>query len=359
MKKMGFRWYGPNDPITLDKIRQIPNTKQVVGALWDIPVGQVWPETEIKEMKEQIENAGLKLEVIESVNVHDDIKIGLPSRDLYIENYIKTIRNLAKYGIKVICYNFMAVFDWMRTDLRYQLPDGSKAMRFQHKYFNGKTPEQVVNDVERASDGFTMAGWEPERLAKVKQLFKKYEGIDEKKLIQNLKYFLDAIIPVCEECDIRMAMHPDDPPFSIMGLPRIYKNAEDMRKIMSLYDSKYNSFTICAGSLGEDRNNDVPAIMREFLKKDRVAFVHLRNIKFENDEGDFHETNQISSQGSLDMYEIVKVLYDCNYDGYVRPDHGRDIWGEHGVPGYGLYDRALGINYLHGLWEAIEKDNRN
>lgn len=130
MDKMGFRWYGPNDPITLEKIRQIPGTDQIVGALWDVPVGEVWPESEIKEMKEQVENAGLKLEVIESVNVHDDIKIGLPDRDKYIENYIQTIRNLSKYGIKVICYNFMAVFDWMRTDLHYQLTDGSRAMRF-------------------------------------------------------------------------------------------------------------------------------------------------------------------------------------------------------------------------------------
>ncbi|MBU7478610.1 mannonate dehydratase [Lactiplantibacillus pentosus] len=358
MDKMGFRWYGPNDPITLEKIRQIPGTDQIVGALWDVPVGEVWPESEIKEMKEQVENAGLKLEVIESVNVHDDIKIGLPDRDKYIENYIQTIRNLSKYGIKVICYNFMAVFDWMRTDLHYQLTDGSRAMRFQNKYFEGKTPEEVVDDVQKASGGYTMAGWEPERLAQIKELFKRYKGVDEEKLTENLKYFLDAIIPVCEECDVRMAMHPDDPPYSIMGLPRIYKNAEDMRKILALHDSYYNGFTICAGSLGENPKNDVPAIMREFVQKNRVPFVHLRNIKFENDKGDFHETNQYSGQGSLDIYEIVKALYDCHYDGYVRPDHGRDIWGEQGVPGYGLYDRALGIDYLHGLWEAIDKDSK-
>lgn len=356
---MGFRWYGPTDPITLDKIRQIPDTKQVVGALWDIPVGEIWPETEIKEMKEQIEKSGLKLEVIESVNVHDDIKIGLPTRDQYIENYIQTIRNLAKYGIKVICYNFMAVFDWMRTDLHFELPDGSKSMRFQKKFFENKTPEEIVNNVENASNGYTMAGWEPDRLSQIKQLFIKYEDVDEEKLLKNLKYFLDAIIPVCEKCGIRMAMHPDDPPFSIMGLPRIYKNSADMRKILSLHDSWSNSLTICAGSLGEDVRNNVPEIMSEFVKKDRVAFVHLRNIKFENDEGDFHETNQNSCQGSLDMYEIVRALYENNYDGYVRPDHGRDIWGEHGVPGYGLFDRALGINYLHGLWEAIDKNSKN
>jgi mannonate dehydratase len=172
-----------------------------------------------------------------------------------------------------------------------------------------------------------------------------------------LKYFLDEIIPVCEECDVRMAMHPDDPPRPLFGLPRIYKNREDMLAIEQLHESKYNGFTICTGSLGENPANDVPAIIREFVAKDRAPFIHARNIKFMGNEGDFHESAHLSSEGSLDMYEIMKALYDTGFDGYIRPDHGRDIWGEEGRPGYGLYDRALGITYLNGLWEAIEKEN--
>lgn len=356
MKNMGFRWYGSNDdPIKLKDIRQIPGTTQVVGALFDIPVGEVWPEEKIAALKKQVEDAGLKLEVIESVNIHDDIKIGLPTRDKYIENYQQTIRNLAKNGIKVICYNFMPIFDWVRTDLHYPLADGSTDLAFQHKKVEG-TPEEIIKSVEDNSNGYVLPGWEPERLAEVKQLFKKYEDVDENKLRENLKYFLDAIIPVCEECDIKMAMHSDDPPRPLFGLPRIYKNREDMIRIEEMYESPYNAFTICTGSLGEDPNNDVPAIIREFVQKDRAPFIHARNIKFFGNEGDFHESAHLSSEGSLDMYEIMKALHDSGFDGYIRPDHGRDIWGESGRPGYGLYDRALGITYLNGLWEAIDKN---
>jgi len=355
MKNMGFRWYGSeSDPIKLQDIRQIPGTTQVVGALFDIPVGEVWPEERIAALKKQVEDAGLKLEVIESVNIHDDIKIGLPSRDKYIENYKQTIRNLSKYGIKVICYNFMPIFDWVRTNLHYKLADGSTDLAFEHRFVEGD-PEDIIKSVQKDANGYVLPGWEPERLAEVKRLFKAYQDVDAKKLTENFKYFLDAIIPVCEECDVRMAIHPDDPPRPLFGLPRIYKNREDMLTIEHLHESRCNGFTICTGSLGENPENDVPAIIREFVKKDRVPFVHARNIKFMNDEGDFHESAHLSEEGSLDMFEIMKALHDTNFDGYIRPDHGRDIWGEEGRPGYGLYDRALGITYLNGLWEALEK----
>ncbi|WEV43597.1 mannonate dehydratase [Lactobacillus sp. ESL0684] len=358
MKNMGFRWYGDNnDAIKLQDIRQIPGTTQVVGALFDIPAGEVWPKDQIKQLKDEVEAAGLKLEVIESVNVHDDIKIGLPSRDRYIENYIQTIRNLAEYGVKVICYNFMPVFDWIRTDLHYELDDGSTAMAFEQKYITDD-PESIAQAMQKNSNGYVQAGWEPERMAEIKKLMKAYVGVNTAKLTANLKYFLDAIIPVCEECDVRMAMHPDDPPRPLFGLPRIYKNRDDMLKIEQLHESPYNGFTICCGSLGENPKNDVPAIIREFAAKDRVFFIHARNINFINDQGDFHESAALSSKGSLDMYEIIKALYDNNYQGYIRPDHGRDIWGENGRPGYGLYDRALSITYLNGLWEAIDKDHK-
>lgn len=357
MKNMGFRWYGDGDPISLQNIRQIPGTTQVVAALFDVPVGEVWPKEKIAALKNEVEAAGLKLEVIESVNIHDDIKIGLPTRDQYIENYKTTIRNLADYGIKVICYNFMPVFDWLRTDLHYQLEDGSNDMAFQADKVPDD-PQEMINRVRNGSNGYVLPGWEPERLAEIERLFKAYQGVDEKKLRENMKYFLDAIIPTCEECDVRMAMHPDDPPRALFGLPRVYKNAEDMRIIEEMHESKYNGFTICTGSLGENPDNDIPAIIREFVKKDRAPFIHARNIKFMNAQGDFHESAHFSEDGSLDMYEIMKALYDTDFDGYIRPDHGRNIWGEDGVPGYGLHDRALGITYLNGLWEAIQKDHR-
>ncbi|MCI1858814.1 MAG: mannonate dehydratase [Sporolactobacillus sp.] len=355
---MTFRWYGANnDKITLSQIRQIPGCEGVVGALFDIPVGEVWPKEKIAALKKQVEDAGLKLEVIESVNIHDDIKIGRPSRDKYIENYIETIRNLADYGIKVICYNFMPVFDWVRTELAYRLPDGSTDMAFDHTKVEGD-PEDIIKSVENNSNGYILPGWEPERLAQVRELFKAYEGIDEQKLRNNMQYFLEAIIPTCEEVGIKMAMHPDDPPRPLFGLPRVYKNREDMLKIAAMVDSPYNGFTLCTGSLGENPDNDVPALIREFVGKGKVPFVHARNIKFMNDQGDFHESAHLSSQGSLDMYEIMKALHETHFDGYIRPDHGRMIWGETGRPGYGLYDRALGITYLNGLWEALEKANR-
>ena len=353
---MGFRWFGSDDdPITLSQIRQIPGTTQVVGALFDVPVGEVWPKDKIAALKSEVESAGLKLEVIESVNIHDDIKIGKATRDKYIENYKQTIRNLSEYGIKVICYNFMPVFDWIRTNLALELPDGSNAMQFEVKKIQG-SPDEIIESVQNNSNGYSLPGWEPERINEVKRLFQEYANVDADKLRDNLKYFLDAVIPVCEECDIKMAIHPDDPPIPMFGLPRIYKNRNDMEKIMMMHDSVYNGFTLCTGCLGENSNNDVPAIVREFVEKKRVPFMHIRNIKFQGNGGDFHESSHLSSDGSLDMYAIMKALSDNNYEGYVRPDHGRNIWGESGRPGYGLYDRALGIAYLNGLWESLQKN---
>lgn len=354
---MGFRWFGAaDDPITLQQIKQIPGTTQVVGALYDVPVGEAWPEDEVAKLKEEVESAGLKLEVIESVNIHDDIKIGLPTRDKYIENYKKTIRTLSKYGIKVICYNFMPVFDWLRTNLHEELPDGANAMAYDPKHLESD-PDKMVNKISKGFKGLPMPGWEPERLEHVKSLFRMYANVDAQKLTENLKYFLDAIIPTCEACDIRMAMHPDDPPFNLFGLPRICKNRDDMAKIAKLNDSRYNGFTICTGSLGENPQNDLPAIIREFVGKDRAPFIHVRNIKFmDAKQQEFHESAHFSADGSLDMYGVMKALADTDFKGYIRPDHGRNIWDEDGRPGYGLYDRALGIAYLNGLWEAIQKD---
>ena len=291
------------------------------------------------------------MECIESVNVHEDIKIGLPTRDKYIENYKTSIRNLAKAGVKVICYNFMPVFDWTRTDLAMDMGDGATCLSYDGVQIEGKSPEQMFKDIDDNSNGYAMPGWETERMPEIKELFEKYKGVTSDDLWNNLKYFLDAIMPVCEECDVKMAIHPDDPPWDIFGLPRIIKDRESLKKLLEIVPSKYNGLTFCTGSLGASSKNDLPAMIREF--GDRIYFAHLRNVKVVDNH--FNETAHESNTGSLDMYEIVKALQDVGFDGYIRPDHGRMIWGEVARPGYGLYDRALGVAYLNGLWEAVKK----
>jgi mannonate dehydratase len=352
---MTFRWFGQkDDSITLSQIRQIPAVTGVVGALFDVPVGEVWPMEKIMALKKTVHDAGLELEVIESVNVHEDIKLGSPDRDLYIENYKQCIRNLSKAGVKVICYNFMPVFDWLRSDLAMRLPDGSETMAYEHARFKNVDPAEIVADMANNSNGFSLPGWEPYRLKELKALFAKYQDIDEEKLFQNFQYFLEQIIPVCEETDVKMAVHPDDPPWPLFGLPRIVNCGKNLERIVKMVDSPYNGLTLCSGSLGSNSENNIPDLIRQFGAMGRIHFAHVRNIKFSG-EKDFHETSHLSADGSLDIFEIMKAYHDVGFDGYMRPDHGRMIWGEKARPGYGLYDRALGIAYLNGLWEAIGK----
>jgi mannonate dehydratase len=357
---MIFRWFGENDDsVTLDQIRQIPGVRGIAGFLPDIPAGEVWPMERILEYKNNIESHGLQLEVIESVNVHEDIKLGLPSRDKYIENYKETIKNLGKSGVRVICYNFMPVFDWLRTDLAYKLPDGSEVMYYDDDKLKGMDPVKLVENTEKNSNGFLLPGWEPDRLKELKNVLKLYDGMDEEKLFKNYKYFLEAIIPTCEKYDVKMAVHPDDPAWNVFGLPRIVHSKENLDRIIGLVDSPYNGITLCSGSLGSSTKNNIPELIRYFGAKKRIHFAHVRNIKILS-EKHFHEVSHLSSDGSFDMFEIMKAFYDVGFDGYIRPDHGRMIWGEKARPGYGLYDRALGAAYLNGLWEAITKmNNRN
>ena len=350
--QMTMRWFGADkDTVSLEQIKQVPGVVGVIPALHKLPAGEVWPLEMIMEMKEEIEAAGLTMECIESVNVHEDIKLGLPSAEKYIENYKICIRNLAKAGVKVICYNFMPVFDWTRTDLAMDMGDGSTCLCYNGKQIEGKSPEDMFREIDDNSNGYAMPGWETERMGEIKELFEKYKGITAEDLWSNLKHFLEEIIPICEECDVRMAIHPDDPPWDIFGLPRIIKNIEDIRRFLKLVDSPYNGLTFCTGSLGASADNDLPAMIREV--GDRIYFAHLRNVKIR--ESWFNETAHLSEAGSLDMCEIVKALQDAGFDGYIRPDHGRMIWGEVARPGYGLFDRALGAAYLNGLWEACEK----
>lgn len=353
--RMTFRWFGSaDDSVTLDQIRQIPGMDGIVAALYDIPVGEVWPLDRIMALKKEINDYGLKFEVVESVNVHEDIKLGLPTRDRYIENYKETIRNLAKAGVKAICYNFMPVFDWIRTDLAKDLPDGSNAMFFERAKIENLSAEQLIENMEQGSKGFSLPGWESERLEDIKKLFDQYKDVTEEDLFNNLKYFLEQIIPVAEENDIKMAIHPDDPPWSVFGLPRIVTNKENLERIVNLVDSPSNGLTLCSGSLGANPDNDVVDIFRHFVRKGRAPFVHVRNIKiYEN--GDFIETSHRVTDGSIDIVGIIKALHEEGFDGYLRPDHGRMLWGEEARPGYGLYDRALGIMYMLGIWDTLEQ----
>lgn len=357
--KMTFRWYGKDsDKITLKQIKQIPNCTGLMGVLDYKAAGEVWTEEEIKDYMDYVHAAGLECEVIESVNVHEDIKLGLPTRDEYIENYKTTICNLAKYGVKVIVYNFMPVLDWLRTDLAREIPeDGSNSLYFDEAELGQMTPLEIVKNTAENSNGFTLPGWEPERLADLEKTLELYKNVDEEKLLENYKYFLDAIIPVCEEVGVRMACHPDDPAWPIFGLPRIAHDQAGYDRIIKLHDSPCNTVCLCTGSLGSNPDNDIPAIIRHFGEMDRIGAMHVRNVKYLGYHK-FREASHLSKDGDLDMYAIMEAIYETCPDTYVRPDHGRMIWDEVGRPGYGLYDRALGIAYLNGLWEAIEKTHK-
>ena len=346
--KMTFRWYGKDDPVTLEKIRQIPGVTGIVSAIYDIPVGEAWSLEKIMELKNEIEAAGLELSVIESVPVHEDIKTGDGDRDRYIENYCTTLRNLSKAGIDCVCYNFMPVFDWTRSDLHHRLPDGSYALSYDN---------ETVLKMNPLSGDLSLPGWDSSYTKDgMRALLEKYQSISEEDLWNNLKYFLDRVIKVAEEVKVKMAIHPDDPPWGIFGLPRIITSKENIARFLKLYDSKYNGLTLCSGSLGVSPENDIIDMIHSFA--DRIHFAHIRNIKITGDRC-FEEAGHKTDCGSLDIYGIVKAYYDEGFDGYIRPDHGRMIWGETGRPGYGLYDRALGAVYITGLWEAVDKMTRN
>lgn len=351
--EMTLRWYGSkHDTVTLQQIRQIPGVTGVITTLYDTKPGEVWSREAIRAMVEEVEAAGLRVAGIESVNIHDDIKTGRGMRDLYIDNYIQTLKNLGEEGITLVCYNFMPVFDWTRTELARVREDGSTVLAYTQEAVDALEPEKMFDSIAADTNGSVMPGWEPERMAKVKELFEMYKDVDEEKLFENLKYFLEKIMPVCDHYGINMAIHPDDPAWSVFGLPRIITCKENIQRMMKMVDNPHNGVTFCAGSYGTSLRNDLPDMIRSL--KGRVHFAHVRNLKFITPEN-FEEAAHLSSDGNFDMYEIMKALYDIGFDGPIRPDHGRMIWGETAMPGYGLYDRALGATYLNGLWEAIEK----
>lgn len=350
--KMTFRWYGEgNDSVTLSHIKQIPDVEGIVWALHGFPIGEPWPINQINNVKKQADEYGFNIDVVESVNVHEDIKLGLPSRDKYIENYKQTIRNLAQVGVKVICYNFMPFIEWVRTNLRKEMSDGSTALFYENKKVEKLSLRELINLINEDYQ-YTMPGYEPHKFEELTDLKHAYKDLTADDLIKNLEYFLNEIIPVAEENDIKMGLHPDDPPWTVFGLPRIVTNKDDLRRIISLNNSPSHGITLCTGSLGSNVENDVVEMTKEFA--DRIVFAHIRNVKVYKN-GDFIETSHRTNAGSVDIYGVVETLHISNFTGYIRPDHGRHIWGEKSRPGYGLYDRALGIMYLLGIWDSLER----
>lgn len=288
--------------------------------------------------------AGLELEVIESVPVHEDIKLGQGRCREYIGHYKDTLCNLGKTGVKCVCYNFMPIFDWTRTQLDKSLPDGSTALVYY---------KEQLEKMDPLTGDLSLPGWDSSyEKSELRALFAQYGELTREDLWGNLRHFLEEIIPVAQENGISMAIHPDDPPWDIFGLPRLITGEESLDRFLSLVDAPANGLTLCTGSLGCSACNDVEHLIRKYGAMGRIHFLHLRNVKRLPD-GSFEESGHYSSCGSLDMVRLLKACHEVGFHGYLRPDHGRMIWGETGKPGYGLYDRALGAMYLSGIWEAL------
>jgi mannonate dehydratase len=342
--QMTFRWFGADDPVTLADIRQVPGVEGIVSALHDVPAGEVWSREELERLGERIEGAGLRFAVVESIPVHEEIKLGSPERDRLIENYCESVRHMGELGIPTLCYNFMPVFDWTRTALEMPLPDGSTALAYDHA-------DLARFDLTRGTGD--LPGWAAAYgRAELERLFAAYAEMDDERMWEHLEYFLERVVPVAEEHGIRMAIHPDDPPWPVFGLPRIITDGDALERVTRLVDSPANGVTFCTGSLGALPANDLPAMIRRVGP--RIHFAHCRNVRVTG-ERSFHESAHPSSFGSVDMREVVRALHEVGFAGPMRPDHGRRIWSEEGRPGYGLYDRALGAAYLQGLWEGLSE----
>ncbi|HEX4627228.1 MAG TPA: mannonate dehydratase, partial [Gemmatimonadales bacterium] len=315
-----FRWFGPDDPIPLGHIRQIPGVTGVVTALYDVPVGDAWGRDRLRTLKARIEDAGLHFAVVESVPVHEDIKLGGgrgggATRDRLIDNYCASVQHIGELGVAVLCYNFMPVFDWTRTELARRLPDGSTALSYD---------DHALAAIDLSRGTGQLPGWATAyRADEVRALLAAYREVDAERLWANLGYFLERVVPVAAQAGVRLAIHPDDPPWPIFGLPRIITNATALERLTALVDHPANGVTFCTGSLGADPDNDLPAMVRRF--GNRIHFAHCRNVRVTGRRS-FHETAHPSTCGSVDLWRVLRALKDVGFAGPMRPDHGRMIW---------------------------------
>ena len=382
-----WRWFGPNDPITLEMLRQI-GVEGIVTALHSVPLGQVWSREAIREMREFIESRGLRWSVVESLPVTETIKYGGPDRDLQIEIYKESLRNLGKEGVRTVCYNFMPILDWARTDLEYPNPDGTSNLYFNNAEFayfdinilqregaRNDYPVDVINRMEAmgrltpekeqqlieniiiktqgfVSGNFSEADFDPG--GKFRDMLKLYEGIDKEHLRANMKYFLEAIMPVCDEYGINMCVHPDDPPKPVLGLPRIVTCDEDIRWLLDAVPDRHNGLTFCAGSLSAGIHNDVCLLAEKYAG--RTHFAHFRICQVMPD-GDFKESSHLDPR----LIEVIRTFSRLNPDVPMRVDHAPLMLGDEKMgynAGYSFHGRMLALGMISGIMATIDTENQ-